>query len=270
MSFIKGHEFDTMSRTELCRTVMDHLLDLCDVGPSATIADIGCGPGLGIAGLLERYGDTVEAIIGVDPSEFELATAKARIRHPKVSFLLGSAEDLEDFVGRVDATVLANVLHLIPSSEREEVLASCYSVLKPGGRLVANTMFYDGAIRAETRDFYTRWMYETSLWLTARGKQLEVHERNHAAEVLSLEQHEEMLRRVGFSQVSVEEVTYHWSANDWKALSSYSLFVEGATGLSGTEISLGAAALQAGIDASFAALKLDTVPRGWLFASAVK
>ena len=268
-SFIKDYEFDTMSRTTLYRDVTNKLLDLCEVGPSATIADVGCGSGLATAGLLDRYGDSVAAIVGVDPSEFELSIAKQRISHPKVKFVNGRAQDLKGFVGLVDTTVLSNVLHQIPSGERESVLAGCYDVLKIGGRCVFNTLFYDGAICPETLDFYGRWIFETNAWLRARGKQIEQYKSTPAArQIFSPIQHGEMLEHIGFSNIRVEEETYGWKADDWKALCRYSVFVEGATGLD--DIPLGSNALIAAIDATFAGLKLTTVPRKWLFACATK
>ena len=200
MSFLEGYEFDTFSRTALYQQVTSHLIDLCELAPGSTVADIGCGSGLATASLLERFGDRVAGIVGIDPSEFELSIARRRVVHSKVRFLLGRAQDLEAFVGLVDATVLSNVLHQIPASEREPVLRGCHDVLRPGGRCAFNTLFYEGAVAPGTRDFYTRWMAETNAWLRERSQQLVKPQATPIAlQLLTPGQHGEIFARAGMA-----------------------------------------------------------------------
>ena len=183
--------------------------------------------------------------------------------------MLGRAQDVAGSVGPVDTVVLSNVLHQIPSEKREPVLAACSRMLTGGGKCALNTMFYDGAVLPDTRNFYVHWMHETNAWLRSRGTGVVLHRRKPTAlEVFSPQQHEQMLMRAGFSHVAVEEVTYEWTADDWDALCTYSVFIEGATGLS--DVALGAEALKSALRTTFAYLNLKTVPRRWLFASGVK
>lgn len=266
--FIKGYEFDEMSQRSLYGDVTQKLVDICCVPPGGVVVDVGCGSGLATALLLDRYVD-VRTIIGIDPSVHELEIAKMRVRDPKVRFLLGRAQDVESVVGQVDATILSNVIHQIPAAEREPMLASCHRMLKHGGRCALNTLFYDSAVVPETRIFYARWMYETNAWLKSHRTQLVLRRpKPTALDMFSAQQHEGILKRVGFSDVCIEEATYSWSIDDWNALCGYSVFIEGATGLS--DVPLGARALKSALRKTFADLKLDTVPRRWLFASGVK
>ena len=89
-----------------------------------------------------------------------------------------------------------------------------------------------------------------------------------ALEQLSPDDHEAMLERAGFHDTRVEVRTFDYNAEDWRTLSTYSVFIEGATGL--TDFALGAQALQTGIDRTFAAMGITSVPRNFLFALGMK
>jgi len=268
MSFIRGYEFDEMSQRPLYRNVTRKLVDMCPVPPGGTVIDVGCGSGLATGVLLEHYKD-VSSVIGIDPSEHELRIAQTRVRDPRARFLKGRAQELESRVGAVDATILSNVVHQIPAAEREPVLSACFRMLRNGGTCALNTLFYKGAIPPETDDFYSRWMFETNAFLKTRGQKLVfARSKPTALEMFTPQEHEDMLRRAGFSPVSVEEMTYSWSVEDWSALSAYSVFVEGATGL--TDVALGSEALKVGLQETFTAQSLESVPRRWLFASGTR
>ncbi|MET9643171.1 class I SAM-dependent methyltransferase [Streptomyces syringium] len=268
MAFVHGYEFDEMSRRGLYGDVTQRLVDICEAAPGSVVVDVGCGSGLATQLLLERFAH-VGSIVGVDPSEHELAIARKRLRDPKVRFLTGRAQDVESLVEPVDVAVLSNVMHQIPESERGSVVSGCYRMLKPGGRCALNTLFYDGAVLPGTRHFYARWLQATRAWLKSRGSDL-VLERDKpvAMETLTPQQHEELFERAGFSAVKAEEETYAWTLEDWDALCGYSVFIEGATGL--TDMALGSEALKAALRTTFQDLGLTEVPRRWLFVSGVK
>jgi ubiquinone/menaquinone biosynthesis C-methylase UbiE len=268
MSFKQEYEYDEMSQRPVYRAVTERLIEMCPVPEGARIADVGCGSGLATAMLLDRY-PHVESVIGIDPSQYELTLARKRVVHPKVRFVAGRAQDIRAVVGEVDATILSNVLHQIPASEREGVLAGCQHSLKPGGRCALNTFFFQGSVAAGTQSFYMRWMRETDAVLRAHGASITRPKQTPVAlQLLSLDDHRRILDRVGFRDVHVEAITFEYDATDWKTLSSYSVFIEGATGIS--DLALGSSALQAGIDRAFAAMSLTAVPRNFLFATGVK
>lgn len=268
MAFERTYEYDAMSQRPVYRAVTEKLIGLCPVPNGARIVDVGCGSGLATAILLERYLH-VESVIGIDPSEHELTIARERVIHPKVRFVAGRAQDIREMVGEVDATILSNVLHQIPVAERGAVLAGCHQSLKSGGRCALNTLFYKGGVAAGTLDFYVRWMAETNAVLRLHGSAI-VRPRQTpvALQQLSLGDHKDLLEQAGFGDVEIEECAFEYGAEDWKTLSTYSVFIEGSTGL--TDFALGAKALQTGIDRTFAAMGLSSVSRNFLFATAVK
>jgi len=268
MSFERAYEYDAMSRRPVYRAVTQRLVDLCPLAPGARIVDVGCGSGLATALLLDRYAD-VDAVIGIDPSEHELAIARARVVHPKVRFVAGLAQDIRSLVGAVDATMLSNVMHQIPVGERGAVVAGCYASLVPGGRCALNTPFYKGGVAPGTSGFYLRWMAETQAELKRHGACVQPPERTPVAlQQLSADEHRQLLEDAGFREVRVVEEPFPYDADDWKTLSTYSVFIEGATGLA--DLALGSQALRAGVDRSFAALGLESVPRNFVFATGVK
>jgi ubiquinone/menaquinone biosynthesis C-methylase UbiE len=268
MAFEQKYEYDAMSQRPVYRAVTETLIEMCPVPEGARIVDVGCGSGLATALLLERY-QHVESVIGIDPSAYELTIARQRVVHPKVRFVVGRAQEIRDVIGEVDATILSNVLHQIPIGERAAVLAGCYQSLKQGGRCALNTLFYKGGVLTDTLGFYIRWMNETNAVLRSYGSEIvSLKQTPPALTQLSPRDHKEMLERIGYRDVRVEENTFQYDAEDWKTLSTYSVFIEGATGL--TDFALGAKALQTGIDRVFAALGLTSVSRNFLFATGVK
>lgn len=269
MSFKQGYEFDEMSRRPLYGAVTQELVDVLAAEPGAVVADVGCGSGLATELLLERSGD-VASIVGIDPSEHELAIARRRIQDPKVRFVQGHAQDVAELTGPVDAAVLSNVMHQIPADERGAVVAGCHRLLRDGGRLALNTLFYEGAVPAESRHFYARWLQATAKELKARGSALlrERPTRAVAMQNLTPWEHEELFERAGFTQIKAQEFTYGWTLEDWDALCGYSVFIEGATGVD--DLDVGSAALRAALRTVFADPGLTEVPRGWLFVSGVK
>ena len=268
MSFKQKYEYDAMSQRPVYKSVTERLIEICPVDAGARIADVGCGSGLATAMLVERY-PHVDSVIGVDPSEYELALARERVVHPKVRFVAGRAQDIRDAVGEVDATILSNVMHQIPVSEREGVLAGCHHALKRGGRCAFNTFFFKGCVAPGTENFYLRWMKETDAVLRSHGAQITRAKQTPVAlQVLTLDEHRAMMERVGYRHITLEVIAFQYDATDWKTLSNYSVFIEGATGL--TDLALGASALQKGIDRTFAAMDNAAVSRNFLFATGVK
>lgn len=268
MTFVHGYEFDAMSRRPLYGDVTQRLVDICEAPDGGVVADVGCGSGLATELLLERSAH-VGAIIGIDPSEHELAIARRRLSDPKVRFVRGRAQDVETLTGPVDVAVLSNVMHQIPAAERGSVIDGCHRLLAPGGRCALNTLFYEGAVLPETRPFYTHWLRATRDALREQGTDLVlVREKPVALQTLTPLQHEELFTRVGFSQTKSEEAVYTWTLQDWEALCAYSVFVEGATGID--DLALGSDALIRGLRTTFERLELSGVPRRWLFTWGVK
>ncbi|MBL1099176.1 class I SAM-dependent methyltransferase [Streptomyces coffeae] len=263
MTFVHGYEFDAMSRRPLYGDVTQRLVDICQAPAGGVVADVGCGSGRATELLLERSAH-VGTVIGIDPSEHELAIARQRLRDPKVRFVQGRAQDVESLTGPVDVAVLSNVMHQIPAAERGPVIEGCHRLLAPGGCCALNTLFYEGAVLPETRPFYAHWLRATRDVLRSRDSDLVLARGKPVAlETLTPRQHEALFSQAGFHRVKSEEVVYAWTLRDWEALCTYSVFVEGATGIE--DLALGSQALVQGLRTAFERLGLSEVPRRWLF-----
>jgi SAM-dependent methyltransferase len=98
------------------RRVAAAFLDWLDVPAGQHWLDVGCGTGALTATVL-AMADPAE-IIGVDPSEEFLATARARIADPRSTFRAGDARSLPLPDRRFDAVVSGLALNFVPDPSR--------------------------------------------------------------------------------------------------------------------------------------------------------
>jgi SAM-dependent methyltransferase len=111
------------------REVIEELLDL----DGARVADIGCGDGA-LTRLMTRLGARVT---GIEPSEGQLARARAAEPAGGEDYFQGVAEDLPLPDASLDVAVFFNSLHHVPVACQAKALAEATRALKPGGRLCA-------------------------------------------------------------------------------------------------------------------------------------
>ncbi|MET0900980.1 MAG: methyltransferase domain-containing protein [Mycobacterium sp.] len=100
------------------------------------IADIGCGTG-SLALLLARVAPGAQ-IVGVDPDPGVLAIARRKSADAAVQWRVGMGDALTESLGAhsIDTVVSSLVLHQCPLPMKRAILASMYTVLRPGGKLV--------------------------------------------------------------------------------------------------------------------------------------
>jgi SAM-dependent methyltransferase len=262
---VEDFEFDHMARRPLYQLCPSWLVDHCEIRPDSTVVDLGCGSGIVTQMLLDRFPEAPELeIIALDPSAAELKIARSRIEDPRVTFVHARAQDAGAVIDHADVVILCNVIHQIPIAERSEICEACLDLLVPGGSFGLNTLFYDGAIPPQTRLFYAQWVQETRTYLHQRGIPLEAPQQQPVAlELLNPGQHDELLARAGFVDIEVDEPVVDWRAEDWAALSRYSVFIHGALGPAVT-LDAGSEALIAGAASALEHLNLGHVPRAWL------
>jgi ubiquinone/menaquinone biosynthesis C-methylase UbiE len=118
--------------------VMERWLDLvADYAPARldVIVDIGCGTGRFTFPLAKRFSAQV---IGIDPSQTMLDSARLKSTSGRVRFLQAAAEQLPLEDGTVDLVFMSMMLHHLEDSAR--AARECRRVLRIGGRLcVRNT-----------------------------------------------------------------------------------------------------------------------------------
>ncbi len=111
------------------RLVAPQFVDWLGVAPGSRWLDVGCGTGALTDTILARCDPS--SVVGVDSSEAFLAHARATVRDPRATFLVGSAATTGLNDGEVDAVVSGLVLNFVP--EVGEALAEARRVVSPGG-----------------------------------------------------------------------------------------------------------------------------------------
>ncbi len=269
-TFEQGFEFDFLARRPMYAACPRWLIEHCRVEHDSTVVDLGCGSGIVTEMLLAEFRDAPDfRVIAIDPSPWELDIARSRISSERVTFIGGRAQDALGIVSTaVDAVLLCNVLHQLPLAERASVVADAFALVRPGGYVGANTLFYDGGIPAASRAFYMRWMAETRAQLARASVAWRPAPQTPVAlQRLSRREHHDLLQDAGFTDIQVEELYLDWGVEDWEALSRYSVFIQGALWPE-IDLEIGSRALIDGVGAAYAGLGIETVPRGWLHCAA--
>ena len=104
---------------------------IADLESSHTILDIGCGPGAAV----RAAAGSVRCAVGVDRSESMIAIADRRSEgFDNVQFTAAGAEDLPFPDETFDRVWTIHAFH--HWEDREQGIAECLRVLRPGGRLL--------------------------------------------------------------------------------------------------------------------------------------
>lgn len=120
------------------RGVADMFVRLLDVPTGRRWLDVGCGTGALTAAVL-ALADPTE-VVGVDPSEGFLTSARSRVDDPRSSFRLGDARSLPLPDQRFDAVVSGLMLNFVPDPSR--AAAEFARVVTPGGVAAAYVWDY--------------------------------------------------------------------------------------------------------------------------------
>jgi SAM-dependent methyltransferase len=111
--------------------------------------DLGCGTGALTETLLGAVAPA--SVVGVDPSAWFVAHARARIPDPRAAFVEGAADAIPLASGSVDAAVAGLVLNFIP--DLAAGLAELRRVVVPGGTIAAYVWDYAGRMELIRRFF---------------------------------------------------------------------------------------------------------------------
>ncbi|MDT4912222.1 MAG: hypothetical protein QOC66_1350 [Pseudonocardiales bacterium] len=115
--------------------------------PGQRALDVGCGPGVLTAPLVDRLG--AAAVTGIDPSEPFVAAARARF--PDVDIRQGPAEELPFADDTYDFALAQLVVHFM--TDPVAGLREMSRVIRPGGLVAASVWDY-GSERAPLAPFW--------------------------------------------------------------------------------------------------------------------
>jgi len=115
--------------------VYRRLAVLSGAKPRDRVLDVGCGSGY-LSRAMARAVGPEGSVLGVDPSEEAIDSARRLAPRSNCTFAPGRAEELGDADGTYDVVVTSLVLHHLPEPMRPRAVAEMFRVLRPGGRLL--------------------------------------------------------------------------------------------------------------------------------------
>jgi tRNA (cmo5U34)-methyltransferase len=174
----------------------------------ARVLVLGAGGGLELEALSEAYPDW--KFVGVDPSEQMLALARQTLGSSaaRAEFVHGYIDDAS--FGLFDAATCLLTLHFLDPVERRRTACEIRRRLKPGAPFVAaHSSFAQGTGERGL------WLSRYAAYALASGADPDrVNKARTAVEasvqMLSPEQDEEILRKAGFSEVSLFFAAFTW------------------------------------------------------------
>ncbi len=128
---------DTFLFRGALRQFRQKTISLAHVQPGEAVLDVGCGTGTLLLGVARQIG-TTGRVVGVDPSQEQLAHARAKAarRGLSIEFQIGVIEQLPFPDQTFDVVFSTLMMHHLPAPLKRQGLLEIARVLKPGGRLV--------------------------------------------------------------------------------------------------------------------------------------
>lgn len=143
LNFLEKAFVNSPIRAVIQRTdTVARLLNLGGVPPSGGRAlEMGCGRGLGMEIILDRFGAAEVHGFDLDPSMVRLARRRLSRRGIRPRFWVGTATSIPCSDGKYDQVFDFGIIHHV--IRWREALAEVFRVLKPGGRFYVEEYLRD-------------------------------------------------------------------------------------------------------------------------------
>jgi ubiquinone/menaquinone biosynthesis C-methylase UbiE len=239
---------------------------------SINLLDLAAGTGLNTSLLYDKAhesGMTLNSTL-LDLDLPALQQARIDVHADRADFVYASADRLPFVAEHYDAVTFANSIHLLSNEAKVSALLDLYRVLRPGGVLVVNSTFYDGAYPEESKPFYSRWIRRAIVEINERLPQRKKSGAAQAMEFLPAKVYLDLIGKAGFKVVETRARRVLLSQAAVRAISSYKEFAKGALHAADDDADEASLALQATVRQTFHDLKMKYLPRNWLEIIAVK
>lgn len=274
-------------------SVNRQLVDEIDISDVSRVADLACGTGLLSRMLLERKPDLSIFLLDLDPVQVGLATRGLeedratfhadidawRAAESGVCTRVASAMELPFEDGEIDLVVMGNAIHMMP--DRPAFLREVARVLRPGGRMVFNSVFYAGTFVEGTEHVFTEMMKEAVIAMNEMNAALKaagepgiprkrgtVKRAFKQTEWVSEEGWAEALAKAGLTVTMSRQTPVPISQKGLELVGSYAGLAEVL--MSGYPVETASQCMQTGVARAFANLDIEEVPRNWLEVTARK
>ena len=266
--------FSKFSDNDFYSNVNKELIDSLDIKSDLKIVDLGCGSG-GISKIITDKLNDVNcvnsSIVAVDSSEISLREAKFNLRSVSDTMITFVQSRYEEFSSKikdkVDLVVLCNAIHYL--DDKELVIKDVMKILKPGGRFVFNSSFFDGAHPEHTHGFYRKWMFKAMRILTKEYKTRPVKADKIESRVqLNPNQYKDVLENCGMEIINTQIREVDVPIDGWLDISGFKDFIEGV--MPGVNLDIASKSLQQAVKDTFEEMKLTFVQRNWMEIVAAK
>jgi SAM-dependent methyltransferase len=132
------------------RRIAPHVLDWLGRPDGLDWMDVGCGTGALSAAIVGRC--SPRSVIGIDPSDGFVATARSMVPDRRADFLVGDAQALPAAAASRDIVASALMLNFVPDKPR--ALAEMKRVVRPGGMIAFYVWDYPGGGIELIREFW--------------------------------------------------------------------------------------------------------------------
>jgi SAM-dependent methyltransferase len=120
------------------RSRWDNALRLLDPRPDDVLLELGCAAGEHTLRLAPMVGHAIGLDFSADA--VRIARERARAQGSRAEFIQADASDLSAFDdASIDKLLALDLVEHVPDAVLEAMLAECWRVLRPGGRLVVYT-----------------------------------------------------------------------------------------------------------------------------------
>jgi ubiquinone/menaquinone biosynthesis C-methylase UbiE len=171
------------------------------------------------------------AVICLDQSEEALNLVQRRLigKVERLHLIHSQVEEMTLPPGSIDVAVWGNGIHYLSEEVQKRSIKHIKQVLKPGGWLLFNTSFYDGARSSETLSFYRVQVKKAVEFLRASGIQrTRMESRPEASKFLPRSYYEQLVDEADFKHVEAKEFTVRLYRKAWEHISSFHQYAAGA------------------------------------------
>ncbi len=268
----ENFSFSKFSANPFYWSINARLVDMAELKDGQRIVDLGCGTGGVTQLILDRLRDAHESvIIAIDQSATALKQAMENLRGARdasVHFVQSRVEQLSDSVKKsADTIVFCNAIHYV--NDKDALMEEIAKTLKPGGKFVFNTSFFEGGQTPESLPFYRKWMLRSSRILRRKYglapiRSEKVESRKH----LTPDQYRELVESHGLYVVKQEIDLVQVPLEGWLDISDFEDFIVGI--MPGVPLDKASAALKEGVTQTYEEMGIKYVGRNWLDVIAVR
>lgn len=260
--------YDAYARLPFAQKVVRWGVGRTGIRPGDTVLDVGAGTGDSTAAIVEAMtvgGRCRGRVVAIEPNERSLAIARERLIGQPVEFHGCTAAELDRLgyaPGAFRVAVWSNGIHyLTAEAELQQALAAIRRLTAE--RFCAWSTFVKGAYEGVTLRFSGLWVLKAyeCLGISREKRSENLQERG-------LDEYLAACRAAGFTEAGGFFERFELGPEVWEGIAAFGDYAERALPNATVELWRRSKALVESVRPVFARLRVDAVPRNWLFLDA--